>query len=90
MLELCELRPLLGSDISHFDVPDAKQVLGEAWELVEDGRIDEADFRDFSFANAVRLYGGMNPDFFAGTILQEDAKRALEADAKRALSENAT
>jgi hypothetical protein len=73
-----QLRPLLGSDISHFDVPDASQVLAEAWELVEDGHIDEANFRDFTFANAVRLYGTMNPDFFRGTVLEEAARRELE------------
>ena len=71
-------RPLLGSDISHFDVPDASQVLEEAWELVEDGRIDEANFRELTFRNAVHLYGTMNPDFFRGTILEESAKRELE------------
>jgi predicted TIM-barrel fold metal-dependent hydrolase len=73
-----ELRPLLGSDISHFDVPDASEVLAEAWELVEDGRIDEAGFREFSFANAVRLYGGMNPEFFRGTAIEAEARRELE------------
>jgi hypothetical protein len=72
-----QLRPLLGSDISHFDVPDASEVLEEAWELVEDGHIDEANFRDFTFANAVRLYGTMNPDFFRGTVLEDEARREL-------------
>jgi predicted TIM-barrel fold metal-dependent hydrolase len=77
-----QLRPLLGSDISHFDVPDASQVLGEAWELVEDGLIDQADFRELTFANAVRLYGTMNPEFFRGTILADDARRELEQGAR--------
>jgi predicted TIM-barrel fold metal-dependent hydrolase len=76
-----QLRPLLGSDISHFDVPDASEVLEEAWELVEQGRIDESNFRDFTFANAVRLYGGMNPDFFRGTVLEDSARRELERGA---------
>ncbi len=35
------LKPLLGSDIAHFDVIDATEVLEEAYELVEDGHITE-------------------------------------------------
>ncbi|MCL6649754.1 MAG: hypothetical protein K6U89_15650, partial [Chloroflexi bacterium] len=30
-----QLKPMLGSDISHFDVVDARTVLAEAWELVD-------------------------------------------------------
>ena len=36
-------------------------VLPEAHELVEDGLITADDFRDFTFANAVRLWGTQNP-----------------------------
>jgi len=71
------LKPVLGSDISHFDVPDASEVLGEAWELVEHGLIDEQNFRDFSFGNAVELYGRMNPDFFNGTVVEDAVRREL-------------
>ena len=38
-----QLKPLLGSDIAHFDVIDATEVLEEAYELVEDGHITEAE-----------------------------------------------
>jgi hypothetical protein len=51
-------------------------VLPEAWELVEEGRITDADFRDFAFTNAVSLYG---PDFFRGTRV-EAAVRSLTHD----------
>ena len=47
------LKPMLGSDISHFDVPDPTEVLEEAWELVEHGLINEDNFREYTFANAV-------------------------------------
>src|SRR5262245_17050805 len=36
----------------------------EADELVEHGMISSGDFRDFMFANAVRFWGEVNPDFF--------------------------
>ena len=29
------------------------------------------------FTNAVRLYGGMNPDFFKGTIVEKQAEEVL-------------
>jgi hypothetical protein len=71
------LKPMLGSDISHFDVADADEVLEECWELVEHGILTEDDFRDFTFTNAVKLHGGMNPDFFKGTVVEAAAGRVL-------------
>ena len=35
--------------------------LPEAYELVEDGHITTDNFRDFTFAKAVRLWGTQNP-----------------------------
>ena len=49
----------------------------EAYELVEDGLITPADFRDFTFANAVRLWGTQNPRFFAGTRIAGEAAAVL-------------
>ena len=70
------LNAVFGSDIAHWDVPDMAEVLGEAWELVEHELIDEGDFRDFTFANPVRFFTEVNPDFFEGTVVA-DAVRAL-------------
>jgi len=70
------LRPVFGSDIGHWDVPDMRGVLGEAWELVENGAIDEEDLRDFLFANPARLLTHGRPDYFEGTPVQ-DAVAAL-------------
>jgi hypothetical protein len=64
------LRAIFASDIGHWDVPDCREVLPEAWELVEDGLIDAADFRAFVFENAVDLFTGTNPDFFRGTVVE--------------------
>jgi hypothetical protein len=69
------LKPILGSDIGHFDVVDAATVLGEAWEMVDDGLISEADFRAFTFTNVVELYRGMNASFFAGTVVENAAEQ---------------
>jgi hypothetical protein len=63
------LQAVFGSDIAHWDVPDMTEVLGEAYELVEHGLIDDADFRDFTFTNPVRFFTDVNPDFFAGTVV---------------------
>jgi predicted TIM-barrel fold metal-dependent hydrolase len=64
------LKPVFSSDIGHFDVPDMRQVLYEAYELLNMGLLDEADFERFTFSNAVSLHAGMNPDFFVGTAVQ--------------------
>ncbi|HYK64825.1 MAG TPA: amidohydrolase family protein, partial [Patescibacteria group bacterium] len=73
------LNAVFGSDIGHFDVPDMTDVLPEAWELVEHGLIGEEDFRDFTFANPVRLWAGNNPGFFAGTAIERQAREVLTA-----------
>jgi len=64
------LRPVFSSDFTHFDVPDFKEVIPEAFELVEKGFINEQDFREFTFANAARLHTRNNPDFFKGTVVE--------------------
>jgi len=71
---------MLGSDIGHFDVKDMRTVLVEAHELVGEGLMTSDDFRDFAFANAVRLHGGMNPDFFTGTVVEHAAAEVLARD----------
>jgi hypothetical protein len=52
----------------------------EVHELVEKGLVDDRDFRDFAFENAVRLHGGMNPDFFEGTTVRDSAAEVLGRD----------
>ena len=72
---------ILGSDISHWDVPDMTEVLEEAYELVEAGHMNERDLRDFVFANPVSLHAGMNPDFFKGTAIEEEVAELLASQA---------
>ncbi len=71
------INAIFSSDVGHFDVPDMLQVLPEAHELVEDELITADDFRDFTFANAVRLWGTQNPRFFNGTRVAKEAAAVL-------------
>jgi hypothetical protein len=54
------------------------EVLEEAYELVEHGYINEQNFREFTFTNAVTLHGRMNPDFFDGTAVESAARQELQ------------
>ena len=72
-----KLNALYSSDIGHFDVIDMRDPLPEAHELVEDGLISEDNFRDFTFANAVHLWGTQNPRFFEGTAVAKEAAAEL-------------
>ena len=40
--------------------------------------MDAADFRRFTFTNAVSLYTGTRPDFFAGTDVETAVKDELD------------
>jgi predicted TIM-barrel fold metal-dependent hydrolase len=73
-----KLKAVFSSDISHFDVPVMADVLPEAYEMVEKGWLNEEDFREFMFSNAVELHGKMNPDFFKGTTVEREAAAVLE------------
>jgi predicted TIM-barrel fold metal-dependent hydrolase len=64
------LNAVFSSDVGHWDVPDNREVLGEAWELVDDGLIDTDDFRRFTFTNPAALYTGTNENFFKDTSVE--------------------
>ena len=74
-----KLNAIYSSDIGHFDVIDMRDPLPEAYELVEDGFLSNEDFRNFTFANTVRLWGTQNPEFFAGTRVAGEAAALLAA-----------
>src|SRR5216110_2299704 len=71
------LNAIFSSDIGHFDVIDFRDPLPQAHELVEKGLITDDDFRDFVFANSVRLWGTQNPRFFEGTRVAKEAAAVL-------------
>lgn len=81
-----KLNAIMGSDIGHFDCMDMADVLPEAYELVEEGAMAEEDFRNFVFGNSVRLWGGTNPAFFKGTVIEKQAAKYLADENAQQLS----
>ncbi|HEX6511872.1 MAG TPA: amidohydrolase family protein [Chloroflexota bacterium] len=71
------LRPIFSSDFTHFDVPDFREVLPEAYELVEDHGLTEQDFKEFTFTNTARLHTRGNPGFFKGTVVERAVAEEL-------------
>lgn len=65
-----QLRAVLSSDISHWDVRNMDRVLPHAHELVEEGLLTPDQFADFTFRNPYRLHTAVNPRFFDGTVLE--------------------
>ena len=65
-----QLNAVFASDVSHWDVPDMREVLSEAWELVDDGHLGKDEFRAFSFGNIVDMLTATNPGFFRGTVVE--------------------
>lgn len=77
------LQAVFSSDIGHWDVPDMRGVLCEAYEMVESGLVSEDDFKRFTFSNAASLLTATNPDFFAGTEVENAVKEHVEGSARR-------
>ena len=71
------LHAMLGSDISHWDIPHMDETLEEAYELLEHEAISEDDFKAFVSTNCIKLHGEVNPDFFTGTVVEDEAKKVL-------------
>jgi len=72
------LRPVFSSDFTHFDVPDFRDVIPEAYEMVEKGFVTAQDFREFTFTNAARLHTRNNPEFFKGTVVEQAVASELD------------
>jgi predicted TIM-barrel fold metal-dependent hydrolase len=71
------LQAVFSSDVSHWDVPDMTETLAQSYDLVEDGLITEADFREFTFTNMVKLQAALNRDFFKGTVVEAEAAKII-------------
>ncbi len=69
------LPAVFASDVGHWDVRDMREVLPEAYELVEHGQITEEEFAEFVFTNPAKLWTSMNPSFFAGTSVESAVER---------------
>lgn len=77
------IKTVLGSDIGHWDVPEAADVVPESYELAEQSNLTAEDYRDFVFAGAVLLHGQMNPEFFTGTTVEDPAREILSRQARK-------
>src|SRR5205814_1018039 len=82
-----ELKSFCSPDIGHFDVIDFRDPLPQAHELVEKGLITDDDFRDFVFANSVRLWGTQNSRFFEGTRVAKEAAAVLNTPSVKAAAD---
>ncbi len=71
------INAVFSSDMGHWDVENMDDVLEESWELVEHGLMTEDEYRSFTFANPVRLFAGMNPNFFKGTAVEAAAGKLI-------------
>lgn len=71
------LNAVYGSDLGHWDLPDMRDAAAEAYELVEEGVLNEDDFRDFVFVNPVKFVTALNPDFFTGTRVEQEVAKLL-------------
>ncbi|MEZ4330280.1 MAG: amidohydrolase family protein [Myxococcota bacterium] len=67
--ERAALRPILSSDLGHWDAGELDAILPEAWSLVERGLLDEGQFDAFVWRNPASLLLRANPRFFEGTAL---------------------
>jgi hypothetical protein len=74
------INAMFSFDIGHWDVVDARDVVAEAYEALEDGLMDERQYRDFMFANGARLHGAMNPSFFEGTVVEDEVAKVLKSE----------
>lgn len=75
------LQPVFSSDISHWDVEEMNGVVDEAHGLVRKSILTERDLEDFVFRNPAKMLAGMNPDFFAGTVVESAVKEAMTTQA---------
>jgi hypothetical protein len=71
------LKPMLGSDISHFDAPLFDRVLPDAYGLVEKEILTPDQFRSFTWENGAEMFLRANPAFFHGTVLEGAATSLL-------------
>jgi hypothetical protein len=75
------LKPVFGSDIGHWDVPEMNGVVAEAHGMVDKGILSDQDFRDFVFANPVGMFTAADPDFFDGTAVESAVRAAQDSPA---------
>jgi hypothetical protein len=71
------LKAFFGSDIGHWDVEDIRHCVPDAYKNVEKELFTDQDFEDFMFTHPVGLYTRQNPEFFKGTIVEDQVDQLL-------------
>ena len=71
------LKAFFGSDIGHWDVEDIRHCVPDAYKNVEKELFTNQDFEDFMFTHPVGLYTRQNPEFFKGTIVEDQVDQLL-------------
>ena len=61
-----KLKAVFSSDIGHWDVPDMREVVEEAYEMVEHELMTDSDFEDFVFTNACAPVRRHEPELLQG------------------------
>jgi hypothetical protein len=77
-------RAIFSSDLGHWDVPDMKSVVPEAWKFVERGHLSELEFRQFTCTNALEFFTANRHDFFEDTAVSSAAESYLDESHGRA------
>ncbi len=80
------LKTVFSSHFTDFDIPDFKDVMPEAYEMVEKGHVTEQDFRESTFTNAARLHTRNNPDFFKGSVVERPWRKNWACGTRHLLS----
>jgi hypothetical protein len=71
------LKALFASDIGHWDVTDARNVIPELWEVRGKSEVSEAGFESLTFGNVVECLARASPEFFDRTVIAGAARRAF-------------
>lgn len=72
-----ELKPVLSSDIGHWDVLDMEDVLPDSWRFIKRNLLTPEQYRRFTYEYPAMLHLSMNPNFFDGTRIESQAKELL-------------
>jgi hypothetical protein len=65
-----KLNAFWATDSGHWDVPNLGETLARTHDLIAQGALTEAEFRDVVFTHPYRFYTDVNPDFFKGTAVE--------------------
>ncbi len=79
-----KLKAFFGSDIGHWDVEDMTHCVPSAYKNIEKGLFSEQDFQDFMFTNPVAFFARQNPEFFTGTVIENDVRKLLDTQSEAA------